>query len=179
MDDVSKEPTPSQNQPNAAESASTAQKIKAEFATIAKRIVAWAKAVVGYIVQILEWSINGLVKLFWWISDYGSSTWQVIKAFLLLNVFFTLIYSFVHLLPVTTLSENTTGIIEELMSIIISFMQTTLIPFSIVGIELENLSCFCLHSLVTVLVTVHVISGYVILAALVTRLAIMFQDQGP
>jgi len=181
MDDVSRDPPPSQiHQLNVAESASIKQKIKAEFATIKTWIAAWmnwfskypekAKAIAGCIVQIPDFFINLLVKLFWWISDYGSSTKRIIIAFFALNGFLTLIYSFVHLLPMTNLQEYTTGLGGWLMS----FLQTTLIPFSIMDIGLEDINLK-----MTALMTLHVVLGYVILAALVTRIAIMFQDLNP
>ncbi|HJJ98774.1 MAG TPA: hypothetical protein O0X23_00985 [Methanocorpusculum sp.] len=104
--------------------------------------------------------------MFWWISDYGSSTKRIIKVFFVLNGIFTLIY----LCPVidpTPLLGNTSGLLR-------GFMQTTLVPFSIIEIATKNIS-----DLTMFFVMIHVILGYVILAALVTRIAVMFEDQGP
>ncbi|HJJ99339.1 MAG TPA: hypothetical protein O0X23_03925 [Methanocorpusculum sp.] len=114
--------------------------------------------------------MNLPAKVFWWISDYGSSTKRIIGVFFALNGIFTLIYSFIHLLPVTDLQEYTTWPLWLPMS----FAQTILIPFSITEIELKSIR-LCM----TGLVVTHVVLGYVILAALVTRFAVMFQDQGP
>ncbi|HJJ99120.1 MAG TPA: hypothetical protein O0X23_02770 [Methanocorpusculum sp.] len=68
-----------------------------------------------------------VLRVFWWISDYGSSTRRIIGVFITLNTIFTLIYLYlIPYLPMTTptgmepipLLENTTGLI-------MGFMQTT------------------------------------------------------
>ncbi|RBQ24755.1 MAG: hypothetical protein ALMCE001_10660 [Methanocorpusculum sp. MCE] len=58
--------------------------------------------------------------------------------------------------------------------LILAYMQTTLVPFGILGIDLTTLSLVPVF-----IIFLQVIFVYTILAALVTRMAIMFQNLSP
>ena len=108
-------------------------------------------------------------KVFWKISDYGSSTLSILFTFLFSNVIFTMFYLALRdadLLHGTILSSGN--------DLLLAYMQTTLVPFGILGIDLTTLSLFPVF-----IIFVQVIFGYTILAALVTRMAIMFQNLSP
>ncbi len=108
-------------------------------------------------------------RVFWKISDYGSSTRSILFTFLFSNFIFTMIYLALrdaNLLHGTILSSGN--------DILLVFMQTTLVPFGILGIDLTTLS-----PIPITIIFIQVIFGYTILAALVTRMAIMFQNLSP
>ncbi|PAV09305.1 pentapeptide repeat-containing protein [Methanocorpusculum parvum] len=108
-------------------------------------------------------------RIFWKISDYGSSTRSILFTFLFSNFIFTMIYLALrdaNLLHGTILSSGN--------DILLVFMQTTLVPFGILGIDLTTLS-----PIPITIIFIQVIFGYIILAALVTRMAIMFQNLSP
>jgi len=108
-------------------------------------------------------------KIFWKISDYGSSTLSILFTFLFSNVIFMMFYLALRdadLLHGTILSSGN--------DLLLAYMQTTLVPFGILGIDLTTLSFFPVF-----IIFVQVIFGYTILAALVTRMAIMFQNLSP
>ncbi|MDO9522280.1 MAG: pentapeptide repeat-containing protein [Methanocorpusculum sp.] len=108
-------------------------------------------------------------KVFWKISDYGSSTRDIVFTFLFSNFIFTMFYLALRdadLLHGTILSSGN--------DLLLAYMQTTLVPFGILGIDLTTLSLFPVF-----IIFIQVIFGYTILAALVTRMAIMFQNLSP
>ncbi len=108
-------------------------------------------------------------KIFWKISDYGSSTRAILFTFFVSNFVFTMFYLALRdadLLHGTILSSGN--------DILLAYMQTTLVPFGILGIDLTTLSLFLVF-----IIFIQVIFGYTILAALVTRMAIMFQNLSP
>ena len=108
-------------------------------------------------------------KVFWKISDYGSSTRSIMFTFLVSNFVFMMFY----------LALRDAGLLEESIlspgnDLLLAYMQTTLVPFGILGIDLTTLSLFPVF-----IIFIQVIFGYTILAALVTRMAIMFQNLSP
>jgi len=118
--------------------------------------------------------INGFVRLFWCLTDYGSSTKRVILVFFVWNIFWAFIYQFIlPLQPGPILAETNTTILNT-SNIITAVMQTNLMMFSITDLATNNLDYPAL-----ICVTVHIVIGYFILAALITRLGIMFQNLSP
>jgi len=118
--------------------------------------------------------LTPFVKLFWWVSNYGSSTAKVLGVFFAWNIFWALIYQFVlPLLPGPILAGAKTTILQT-PDIITAVLQTNLMMFSITDLATEGLDYPAL-----IFVTVHIVIGYFILAALITRLGIMFQNLSP
>jgi len=108
-------------------------------------------------------------KVFWKISDYGSSTLSILFTFLFSNVIFMMFY-----LALRDAGLLNGSILSSGNDLLLAYMQTTLVPFGILGIDLTTLSLFPVF-----IIFVQVIFGYTILAALVTRMAIMFQNLSP
>ena len=108
-------------------------------------------------------------KVFWKISDYGSSTRLILFTFLFSNVIFTMFY-----LALRDANLLQGFILSSGNDLLLAYMQTTLVPFGILGIDLTTLSLFPVF-----IIFIQVIFGYTILAALVTRMAIMFQNLSP
>ncbi|MDV0441108.1 pentapeptide repeat-containing protein [Methanorbis furvi] len=106
---------------------------------------------------------KNLVKLFWICSDYGGSTLRIIGFFVLVNIVFSMIY-------------HSFGIVQVASPFFFTAIpQTFLVVFGIIPIDLSPVPNVLLH----IAVMFHVILGYLLLAALVTRLSILFQSTGP
>jgi hypothetical protein len=130
-----------------------------------------------------EWLKNIFVdiptELFWWVSDYGSRTTRILYTFFGLNLFFTALYLWVvpHL---PTFREGASPMFAELMYNTTSvdpfaaFIQSNMIVFSITDVATGNLDYIPM-----LFVLIHIVLGYGLLAALVTRFAIMFQSLSP
>ncbi|MDV0443467.1 pentapeptide repeat-containing protein [Methanorbis rubei] len=130
--------------------------------------------------RVIRPFVNIPVKVFWWLSDYGSKTTRILGAFVGLNLLFTALYLWVvPLLP--TIRQGAEPMFQELMfnnTTIVdpaaAFIQSNLIVFSITDVATSNLDYIPMA-----FVLVHIVLGYVLLAALVTRFAIMFQSLSP
>nr|WP_052418736.1 pentapeptide repeat-containing protein [Methanolacinia paynteri] len=115
-----------------------------------------------------------VLRLFWWLSDYGTNTKRIIGTFFGINILFCLIYYFV--LP--PLNEQF-GVTENIFNMttttpLTALIQSNMIVFSITDIATRNL-----NELAMLIVMFHIILGYFILAVLVTRLGIMYQSLSP
>jgi len=113
--------------------------------------------------------INAFVRIFWWISDYGSSTKRIIAVFFGWNILWAVIYY--YLLPFL---PGTSTTVLNVSNIWAAILQTNLMMFSITDLATEGLDILPMF-----FVTIHIVVGYFILAALITRLGIMFQNLSP
>jgi len=118
--------------------------------------------------------INPFVRLFWWLTDYGSSTKRVIGVFFAWNILWAFIYQFLLPLQPGPILENASTMVLDTPNIITAVMKTNLMMFSITDVATRNLDYPAL-----IFVTVQIVVGYFILAALITRLGIMFQNLSP
>jgi uncharacterized protein YjbI with pentapeptide repeats len=113
---------------------------------------------------------NLFIHLFWKISDYGRSTRRILYIFLSLAVMFWLIY---WLNPDIITNMHSDDVIIKAFHTI-SFSVVTMITL---GFGSMNAAPTSLLGHITV--AMQIIAGYVILAALVSRIAIMFDSEGP
>jgi len=118
--------------------------------------------------------INPFVKLFWCLTDYGSSTKRVVGVFFAWNILWACIYQFLLPLQSSPILAGTNTTVLHTPNIITAVMQTNLMVFSITDVATRNLDYPAL-----IFVTVQIVVGYFILAALITRLGIMFQNLSP
>ena len=116
--------------------------------------------------------VNTPVRMFWRISDYGRSTVRIIGVFFGVNLLFTFIYLFLSSITLQFMPQ-TDPIFNETTSFPMALMQSNMIVFSITDVATRGL-----NELSMFFVLLHIIIGYVLLAALVTRFAIMFQSVG-
>ncbi len=135
-------------------------------------------------------SLKWPVRWFWQLSDYGLSTWRVIIWFFALAFFFAVIYAnLAYFLP--------PGVVKDLHTVAPQITEQTSwldcvdyglevffrpIYFSVVTMTTLGFGDMYARKgswLGHVLLTVQVILGYVLLAALVTRFAILFAAGGP
>lgn len=129
----------------------------------------WYKGNRGYR-SFLNWP----VKSFWWMSKYGQSVPRVILTFFLL----ALIFSGLYCIP---------GVVDGLYVVGETSLVTVpgwLVPFRAVYFSIVTMTTLGFGDVVAsplsfwghIILTIQVILGYVLLAALVSRLAILFQE---
>ncbi len=123
-----------------------------------------------------KWATSVPVRAFWWVSDYGDSTARILLVFLLFSVAFAGVYYWREL-------SGCPGIVANLSSEAGQPLPPLLVPlralyFSIVtmttlgfGDMYANPQSYAGH----VLLMGQVIVGYMLLGALITRFAVMFQ----
>ncbi len=116
--------------------------------------------------QILKWPAN----FFWLASDYGRSTSRIMACFFIIALFFAFIYWLLpNCLEVRGVVGNIEGFLEALY---FSVVVMTTLGFGDIVANHES-------SLGQILLMVQVISGYVLLGALVTRFTVLFTAGGP
>jgi Uncharacterized low-complexity proteins len=113
---------------------------------------------------------NMFIHLFWKISDYGRSTRRILYIFTTLALVFGFIYWFNP--EIITNMNSSDTIIKALHTV--SFSVVTMITL---GFGSMNAAPASLLGHITV--ALQIIAGYMILAALVSRIAIMFDSEGP
>lgn len=130
------------------------------------------------------------VKIFFWMSDYGNSTWRIIKTFFAIAVCFALVYYLWGALDFYLLKDNehpgivanmfidqgqqVVSCIVPLRSIYFSIVTMTTLGFGDMYANTNNywLAAICGH----LLLMLQVLLGYCLLGALVTRFAVLFKS---
>ncbi len=120
---------------------------------------------------VLRWGLKYLtirfIELFWWITDYGSSTGRVLKSLMIVSLVFAILYT---LFPSLTSEhvENLPPGLRFVRSLYFSVVTTTTVGFGDISASRTSI----ISNLVVIL---HVMIGYMLLGALIVRLGILFQ----
>jgi hypothetical protein len=147
------------------------------------RLDPWMKPLLDYNVRRMNWwwwYKDGpmwkrvlkriFIRPFWLLSDYGASTVRVIGVFFSLAVLFALVYwKWPACIVVNNVVGNIRGFVHALY---FSVVTMTTLGFGDIAANPDNWGG-------QVLLMVQVILGYVLLAALVTRFAVLFTAGGP
>ncbi len=123
-----------------------------------------------------RWLFSLPVRAFWWTSDYGSSTARILLVFLLLSAAFAYVYYRCELVRapglVTDLSEvagqPVPALLMPLRALYFSVVTMTTLGFGDIHAYPQS---YAGH----LLLMAQVMLGYILLGALITRFAIMFQ----
>ncbi len=121
-----------------------------------------------------------IVQPFWIMSDYGFSTSRLIKSFFLLAFIFALIYYIAGIIFYP-------GIIENLFVINGEPLDVRIVPLRAIYFSIVTMTTLGFGDIYTtsssvlghILLIMQVLIGYLLLGALITRLAIMFTEGGP
>ena len=113
-----------------------------------------------------------LVRAFWWLSDYGQSTGRIAAVFFLLAALFAVVYGCAP------------GLVTNLHDVDRKPVAASVVPFRALYFSVVTMTTLGFGDMYAapgsiaghLLLTAHVILGYVLLGALVTRLAILFQE---
>ena len=120
------------------------------------------------------------VRPFWWISDYGTNTPRILGIFILMIAFFAICYGIIdcntpHIFK--KIDFNTAGLWELQL---LCFATATMVTLGFGGVNVAVIPDSPWWSaLALIVVTLNLLTGYFLLAVLVTRLGILFQSQGP
>ncbi len=117
--------------------------------------------------RFLKW----LVRPFWRMSDYGRSTGRIIGVFFGLAVLFGVAYYILDALHLPVVEHLRVGRLVFFRAIYFSIVTMTTLGFGDMHAA-ENFGGY-------LLLTLQVLLGYVLLGALVTRFAVLFQAEGP
>lgn len=121
-----------------------------------------------------------IVQPFWIMSDYGFSTSRLIKSFFLLAFIFALIYYIAGIIFYP-------GIIENLFVVDGEPLDVRIVPLRAIYFSIVTMTTLGFGDIYTtsssvlghILLIMQVLTGYLLLGALITRLAIMFTEGGP
>ena len=119
---------------------------------------------------IEHWFLKWPVKLFWLTSDYGRSTGRIMFTFFALATAFAFVY---FLWPCFVMVNGVVGDIHGFVhALYFSVVTMTTLGFGDIAANPDSWQG-------QVVLMVQVILGYVLLGALVTRLAVLFTSDGP
>lgn len=127
------------------------------------------------------------MRLFWWLSDYGSSSVRIGLSILIAILFFTDVYLIIGIYAPSVISlPNQGNITSDIIPVsdsyirIICFTISTMVTLGFGGINVTIDKAFQGWSNFAFLaVTFNLVLGYLFLSVLVTRLGILFQSQAP
>ena len=143
------------------------------------RIESGTKTLLKYNIRRMNWRdwyaskrfLQWPAKLFWSISNYGISTLRIVLSFFILALLFALAYYFVPGL-IKDLHGTANWYSDLVRACYFSVVTMTTLGF---GDMFANKQSMTGH----ILLMFQVILGYVLLGALITRLAVLFTADGP
>jgi len=121
--------------------------------------------------RVLKWP----VKLFWCMSDYGRSTARVIGSFFTAGIAFAFLYFFFPWLVNELEVEGISRPLRFVRALYFSVVTMTTLGFGDMHAKVDAAHGWQAY-LSHVVLSVHVLVGYVVLGALITRFAILFQS---
>lgn len=126
-----------------------------------------------------KWYKQWLVRLFWWMSDYGASTERILGVFFGLAAAFGGIYCicecFHH--PVVSFLSQKDGVDVHGLMILIRALYFSIVTMTTLGFG--DIFAYPSSLFGHLLLTLQVLLGYALLGALVTRFAVLFSADGP
>ncbi len=143
----------------------------------------------GIIAYRLRWLLsalwvctaNRLIKAFWEITDYGSSTKKLIFIFLGICALFAMLYTsdWFALCGPSASSLYDPWTLKRFLQML-QFSTASMVTLGFGGINVDPTGQPFIVAIISyVAVVANLMVGYVMLAALVTRLGILFQSPGP
>jgi len=134
--------------------------------------------------RFLRWP----VRRFWNLSDYGQSTMQLIKRFCIFAIAFAIFYYAWGAFELYALGDTKApGVVEGLFVKGCIQVRWYIVPLRAVYFSVVTMTTLGFGDMYAmpgsiwghILLMIQVLLGYVLLGALITRFAIMFQEEGP
>ena len=122
---------------------------------------------------IMAWGLQYFtirgINLFWWITDYGSSTERVLKSLLVVSLAFAVLYTLFPSLTSEYVKNPNPGLgLRFVRALYFSVVTTTTVGFGDISASKTSI-------LSNIIILLHVMIGYMLLGALIVRLGILFQ----
>lgn len=122
---------------------------------------------------ILTLGLTHIVKFFWWMTDYGSSTIRLLFVFLCSTLTFTLIYIiFPHLTNDILLNQSTDMLRVVIRALYFSIVVNTGLGFGEINASETSI-------LGHIVISSHSLLGFILLGAFLVRIGILFQGEFP
>ncbi|MDD2285929.1 MAG: pentapeptide repeat-containing protein [Paludibacter sp.] len=127
------------------------------------------------------------IRLFWWLSDYGSSSERIFLSILISILLFTNAYLIISIVAPNVISLPEQGTVtSRIIPVsgsyirILCFAISTMVTLGFGGINVTIDKAFPgLSNFAFLVVTLNLVLGYLFLSVLVTRFGILFQSQAP
>ncbi|AFA47793.1 pentapeptide repeat-containing protein [Acetobacterium woodii] len=117
--------------------------------------------------------IDLIVKFFWWITDYGSSTIRLLIVFLATTLIYATLYAFgPHLTNDLILNTSTNHLLIFIRSLYFSVIVMT-------GLGFGEINAFPYSYLGHIVILLESLMGYILLGAFLVRIGILFQGEFP
>lgn len=127
-----------------------------------------------YLLKYISYSLmTYIVRLFWWTTDYGSSTIRLLLVFIITSISFSLVYG--------VFPELTNDIILQSPNSL-TLLITRSIYFSIIvmtGLGFGEIHAAPDCSISHIVITSQTLLGFILLGAFLVRIGILFQGEFP
>lgn len=117
--------------------------------------------------------MNFFVKIFWWITDYGSSTVRLILCFLITTLGFSILYT---IFPTLTNDPILAGAGPLLLKFIRSFYFSIIV---MTGLGFGEIHASSSSYMGHIIIISQSLTGYILLGAFLVRIGILFQGEFP
>ncbi|HOO28264.1 MAG TPA: ion channel, partial [Lachnospiraceae bacterium] len=122
---------------------------------------------------LIDLIMDFVVRFFWWITDYGSSTIRLISVFLIATLGFAVVYA---LNPQVTndivLNESSNPLLVFIRALYFSVIIMT-------GLGLGEINAYEASYIGHIIILIQSLSGYILLGAFLVRIGILFQGEFP
>lgn len=114
-----------------------------------------------------------VVKMFWWITDYGSSTIRLLTVFAIITFAFTLIYINVPEMTSDEILNNS----NDINLVFFRGLYFSIIVMTSVGFG--DINAFSQSAISHFIISAQALSGFILLGAFLVRIGILFQGEFP
>ncbi len=149
------------------------ENINASKSYLEDKSLPFKKRFSGQLRYIGKLIITDIVKGFWWMTDYGSSTVRLLSVFLVSTLLFTSIYCmFPHLTNdiILNTSDNFTMVVVR--ALYFSIVINTGLGFGEIN---ASDTSYAGH----IIISMHSLLGFILLGAFLVRIGILFQGEFP
>lgn len=138
-----------------------------------KSLSSFLNSFMMFVRSLVKHIINGVVKLFWWTTDYGSSTIRLLSVFVGITLFFAGLYLLLpHVTNDVLLNESEISLLSISRAIYFAVIIMTSVGFG-------DISAAETSILGHVVMLVQALIGYILLGAFLVRIGILFQGEFP
>lgn len=125
------------------------------------------------LVRAIKYIKTSIVKAFWWMTDYGSSTTRLLLVFLL-NI---LIFTGIYLMFPDMINLDITATNDHLLLNFLNIIYFCVVTMTSVGFG--DIHASSSHPVSLIIISIQAVLGYILLGAFLVRVGILFQGEFP